>query len=56
MLGTGYPFDMGVTDPLSRLDAIPGLSPGERAAIAGDTVATLLRTAEARSWTARSPR
>jgi aminocarboxymuconate-semialdehyde decarboxylase len=42
LLGTDYPFDMGVTDPLSRLDAVPGLSFDERAAIAGGTAARLL--------------
>jgi len=40
-LGTDYPFDMGVTDPLPRLDAI-GLSPEHRAAIAGGTASRLL--------------
>ncbi len=47
LLGTDYPFDMGVTDPLSRLDAVPALSSGERAAIAGATAARLLRITEA---------
>jgi aminocarboxymuconate-semialdehyde decarboxylase len=42
LLGTDYPFDMGVTDPLRRLDAVPGLSGDERAAIAGGTAARLL--------------
>jgi aminocarboxymuconate-semialdehyde decarboxylase len=49
LLGTDYPFDMGVTDPLSRLDAIPGLSRDERAAIAGGTAASLLQIAEVTS-------
>jgi aminocarboxymuconate-semialdehyde decarboxylase len=48
LLGTDYPFDMGVTDPLQRLDAVPGLGRGERAAIAGGTAARLLRIAEVR--------
>jgi aminocarboxymuconate-semialdehyde decarboxylase len=48
LLGTDYPFDMGVTDPLRRLDAVPGLSRDERAAIAGGTAARLLRMTEAR--------
>ena len=43
LIGTDYPFDMGVTDPLARLDAVPGLSGEERAAIAGGTAARLLR-------------
>ncbi len=41
LLGTDYPFDMGVTDPLARLDAA-GLDDGARAAIAGGTAAALL--------------
>jgi aminocarboxymuconate-semialdehyde decarboxylase len=41
MLGTDYPFDMGVTDPLQRLDAI-GLPSQQRATIAGGTAARLL--------------
>jgi len=40
---------MGVTDPIGRLDAVPGLSANERAAIAGGTAARLLRIPEARS-------
>jgi aminocarboxymuconate-semialdehyde decarboxylase len=47
LLGTDYPFDMGVTDPLTRLDEVPGLTSGERAAIAGATAAALLRIARA---------
>jgi aminocarboxymuconate-semialdehyde decarboxylase len=45
LIGTDYPFDMGVTDPLTRLDAVPGLSGEERAAITGGTAARLLRIA-----------
>jgi predicted TIM-barrel fold metal-dependent hydrolase len=41
MLGTDYPFDMGVDDPVARLDAVPGLSPADRDAIAGRTAAGL---------------
>ena len=41
VVGTDYPFDMGVTDPLIRLDAV-GLPPDERDAIAGLTAARLL--------------
>jgi aminocarboxymuconate-semialdehyde decarboxylase len=41
LLGTDYPFDMGVVDPLQRLDAI-GLSPDDRAAVAGGNAARLL--------------
>jgi aminocarboxymuconate-semialdehyde decarboxylase len=49
LLGTDYPFDMGVTDPLTRLDQVPGLSPDERASIAGGTAASLLRITKAGS-------
>lgn len=41
LLGTDYPFDMGVTDPLPRLDEIT-LTPEQRAAVAGGTAARLL--------------
>ncbi|GAA0898718.1 amidohydrolase family protein [Virgisporangium aurantiacum] len=42
MLGTDYPFDMGVTDPVARLDAA-GLPTDHRAAIAARTAAALFR-------------
>ncbi|WP_375502482.1 amidohydrolase family protein [uncultured Jatrophihabitans sp.] len=41
VLGSDYPFDMGVLDPLDRLDAA-GLPPADRDAIAGGTAARLL--------------
>jgi predicted TIM-barrel fold metal-dependent hydrolase len=41
LLGTDYPFDMGVTDPLDRIDRI-GLDAKSRAAIAGGNAARLL--------------
>jgi aminocarboxymuconate-semialdehyde decarboxylase len=41
VIGTDYPFDMGVPDPLVRLDAV-GLPAAERDAIAGGTAAGLL--------------
>ncbi len=41
LLGTDYPFDMGVPDPIRRLAGI-GLSEAETAAIAGGTAAALL--------------
>ncbi len=41
LLGTDYPFDMGVTDPLARL-AETGLPPAELRQIAGSTAAELL--------------
>jgi len=43
MLGTDFPFDMGVDDPLARLDAVAGLSAGERRAILGGNAARLLK-------------
>ncbi|MGY1812341.1 amidohydrolase family protein [Blastococcus sp. SYSU D00820] len=42
LIGTDYPFDMGVTDPVTRLDRL-ALPPEDRAAIAGGTAAALLR-------------
>jgi aminocarboxymuconate-semialdehyde decarboxylase len=41
LLGTDYPFDMGETDPLGLLGAVPGLSDADRAAVRGGTAATL---------------
>lgn len=41
VLGTDHPFDMGVTDPVARLDAA-GLAPADRAAIAGSNALDLL--------------
>jgi aminocarboxymuconate-semialdehyde decarboxylase len=42
VVGTDYPFDMGVENPLERLDAATGLSPTEREAIRGENAARLL--------------
>lgn len=42
MLGTDYPFDMGVTDPVERLNAVPGLTEAQRTAIRGATAADLI--------------
>jgi aminocarboxymuconate-semialdehyde decarboxylase len=42
LLGTDYPFDMGVEDPLERLAAVPGLSAQDTALIRGRTAAGLL--------------
>jgi aminocarboxymuconate-semialdehyde decarboxylase len=42
LLGTDFPFDMGVDDPLTRLDAVTSLTPEQGAAIAGATAAGLL--------------
>ncbi|NUS27273.1 MAG: amidohydrolase [Streptomyces sp.] len=41
VLGTDHPFDMGVDDPVARLDAA-GLSPADRAAVAGGNALDLL--------------
>ncbi|MEW1825459.1 amidohydrolase family protein [Streptomyces sp. NPDC088196] len=41
VLGTDHPFDMGVDDPVARLDAA-GLTPADRAAVAGDNALDLL--------------
>jgi aminocarboxymuconate-semialdehyde decarboxylase len=42
MLGTDYPFDMGVTDPLEQIEAAAGLSAADRSSIAGANAASLL--------------
>jgi aminocarboxymuconate-semialdehyde decarboxylase len=42
LLGSDYPFDMGVGDPLERIAAVPGISDAERAAICGGNAAALL--------------
>ncbi len=42
VLGTDYPYDMGVTDPLATLAAVEGLSEAERDAIRGGNAARLL--------------
>jgi aminocarboxymuconate-semialdehyde decarboxylase len=42
VLGTDYPFDMGVSDPLARLDATTGLSETDRTAIRSQNAASLL--------------
>jgi aminocarboxymuconate-semialdehyde decarboxylase len=46
VLGTDYPFDMGVDDPVRRLDAA-GLAEADRAAVAGGTAVELLKGAGA---------
>ncbi|HVA76549.1 MAG TPA: amidohydrolase family protein [Candidatus Binataceae bacterium] len=43
VIGTDYPFDMGVEDPLERLEAAAGLSAHERSAIRGRNAARLLK-------------
>lgn len=43
VLGTDYPFDMGVDDPLGPLGAVEGLSEADRQAIRGGNAARLLK-------------
>ncbi len=42
MLGSDYPFDMGVEKPASALDQVPGLDEGQRQAILSGNAARLL--------------
>ncbi len=42
VIGTDYPFDMGVDDPLARLDAITSLSREDSAAVRGANAVRLL--------------
>lgn len=42
VLGTDFPFDMGVDDPIGRLDAVVSLPDADRAAIVGGNAAKLL--------------
>lgn len=42
LLGSDYPFDMAVEDPLDRIEACENLSPTEREGIAGLNAAVLL--------------
>jgi aminocarboxymuconate-semialdehyde decarboxylase len=42
VIGTDYPFDMGVDDPIQRLAAATGLSENDRWAIRGDNAARIL--------------
>jgi predicted TIM-barrel fold metal-dependent hydrolase len=46
VLGTDYPFDMGVDDPLGHLDAATALSPADRTAIRGQNACQLLSLGE----------
>jgi len=43
VLGTDYPFDMGIDDPLDRLDAVTSLRESDREAIRGLNAMKLLR-------------
>ena len=42
VLGTDYPFDMGIDDPLDRLDAVASLAESDRDAIRGLNAARVL--------------
>jgi aminocarboxymuconate-semialdehyde decarboxylase len=52
VLGTDFPFDMGLDDPVGLLDAVEGLTPDDRAAVAGGNAAALLAATAARRATA----
>jgi len=43
LLGTDYPYDMGVEDPVGLIGSVPGLKRAERAMIEGDNAARLLK-------------
>jgi aminocarboxymuconate-semialdehyde decarboxylase len=47
VLGTDHPFDMGVEDPVARLDAA-GLSPADHVAVAGGNALDLLQKGRTR--------
>jgi aminocarboxymuconate-semialdehyde decarboxylase len=42
LLGSDFPFDMGVADPVERVEATPGLDDAQRCAICGGNAAALL--------------
>lgn len=42
LMGTDYPFEMGDDDPVSLIDAVPGLEPEQRQAILSDNALRLL--------------
>lgn len=42
LLGTDYPYDMGVDDPVGFINSVAGLSPAERSDIMGRNAARLL--------------
>ncbi|WP_296604351.1 amidohydrolase family protein [Nocardioides sp.] len=46
VLGSDYPYDVGVRDPVERLDRVPGLTAGEREAVLHRTAARLLGLAD----------
>ena len=46
LLGTDYPYDMGVTDPLDLIGRVPGLTDSERHLIVGGNAARLMGLSE----------
>jgi aminocarboxymuconate-semialdehyde decarboxylase len=46
VLGTDYPADMATNDPAGSVEAVAGLSDGDKKLILGDNVAGLLGTHE----------
>ena len=53
LLGTDYPYDMGVEDPVGVVDGIPGLKSAEREKICGGNAARLLKIRKAGSRAGR---
>ena len=43
VLGTDYPYDMGMYEPMKHVGGVPGLSPADRALIMGGNAARLLK-------------
>jgi aminocarboxymuconate-semialdehyde decarboxylase len=43
LLGTDYPFDMGVEDPVGFIAKVPGISSNEKKLIEGMNAAKLLK-------------
>jgi aminocarboxymuconate-semialdehyde decarboxylase len=43
VLGTDYPYDMGMYEPVKHIGAVPGLSAADRALIMGGNAARLLK-------------
>jgi len=43
LLGTDYPYDMGVDDPLKLIGSVPGLKRAEKDMIEGGNAARLLK-------------
>jgi aminocarboxymuconate-semialdehyde decarboxylase len=48
LLGTDYPYDMGVDDPVSFIDQVPRLNASEKGRIMGGNAARLLKLSRAR--------